>query len=165
MKRRGKRKSYPKTHKFAIGDKVVFVFAGSKRIGNIIEKTWEEVGVNPKGHATYVVKSGKFEYPCVGVDGSKEFGNIITIDTRAGTILRSTPTENTNTDYVDERGYKHLALPKLKEMCRKHKLKVGGKKKDLVERLELWYKDAQVDGKTSTDESSTKQVVTSKFFG
>ena len=43
MKRRGKRKSYPKTHKFAIGDKVVFVFAGSKRIGNIIEKTWEEV--------------------------------------------------------------------------------------------------------------------------
>ena len=57
MKRRGKRKSYPKTHKFAIGDKVVFVFAGSKRIGNIIEKTWEEVGINPKGHATYVIKS------------------------------------------------------------------------------------------------------------
>lgn len=165
MKRRGKRKSYPKTHKFAIGDKVVFVFAGSKRIGKVIEKTWEEVGVNPKGHATFVISSGDKIYPCVGVDGSKEFGNIITIDTRAGTILRNSSSEITQDGSTDERGYKHLALPKLKEMCRKHKLKVGGKKKDLVERLELWYKDAQVDGKTSTDESSTKQVVTSKFFG
>ena len=148
MKRRGKRKSYPKTHKFAIGDKVVFVFAGSKRIGNIIEKTWEEVGVNSKGHATYVVKSGKYEYPCLGVDGSKEFGNIITTDTLAGGILRNNLSEISKDDSVDERGYKHLGLPKLKEMCRKYKLKVGGKKKDLVERLEVWYQEAQVNGVT-----------------
>ncbi len=163
MKRRGKRKSYPKTHKFAIGDEVVFVFAGSKRIGNIIEKTWEEVGVNPKGHATFVISSGGKIYPCVGVDGSKEFGNIITIDTRAGTILRNNPYEITQNNSANERGYKHLALPKLKEMCRKYKLKVGGKKKDLVERLEMWYKEAQIDGVASPKDNS-KKVVTSKFF-
>ena len=39
----------------------------------------------------------------------------------------------------EKRGYKHLQLPKLKEMCKKHKLKVGGKKEQLVERLEKWY--------------------------
>ena len=139
MKRRGKRKSYPKTHKFAIGDRVGFVFAGSKRIGNIIEKTWEEVGVNPKGHATYVIKSGKFEYPCVGVDGSKEFGNIITFDTKEGKIVRNIDKPQYEMADQSERGYKHLQLPKLKEMCKKHKLKVGGKKEELVERLEKWY--------------------------
>ena len=48
----------------------------------------------------------------------------------------------------NERGYKHLQLPKLKEMCKKNKLKVGGKKKDLVERVEVWYKEAQVNGVT-----------------
>ena len=139
MKRRGRRTKYPKRHKFSIGDKVIFVFAGSKRIGWVIERTWEEVGVDPKGHATYVVASGDKIYPCVGVDGSKEFGNIITEDTKAGEILRSSK-EPVSADGGEERGYKHLSLPKLKDMCRKHKLKVGGNKKDLVERLEQKYK-------------------------
>ena len=148
MKRRGKRKSYPKTHKFAIGDKVGFVFAGSKRIGYIIEKTWEEVGVNPKGHATYVIQSESKIYPCVGVDGSKEFGNIISFDTKEGKIIRNIDAPQFGMGDQNERGYKHLQLPKLKEMCKKNKLKVGGKKKDLVERLEVWYKEAQVNGVT-----------------
>ena len=55
MKRRGKRKNYPKRHTYKINDVVVFVFAGSKKIGRVTELTWEEVGVNPKGHATYVI--------------------------------------------------------------------------------------------------------------
>jgi hypothetical protein len=138
MKRRGKRKNYPKRHKFSINDKVIFVFAGSKRIGWVIERTWEEVGIDPKGHATYVIASGDKIYPCVGVDGSKEFGNIITEDTKVGEILRNSR-EPTRAE-GEERGYKHLSLPKLKDMCRKHKLKVGGNKKALVERLEQKYK-------------------------
>ena len=161
MKRRGKRKSYPKRHKYAIGDNVVFVFAGSKKIGRVIEKTWEEVGVNPKAHATYVISSANRIYPCVGLDGSKEFGNIISTDTRMGTMLRNTPPTTDESESVDERGYKHLSLLKLKEMCRKHKLKVGGKKKDLVERLEEWYKESQIDGITSVEQN---RVVSSKFF-
>jgi hypothetical protein len=57
MKRRGKRKNYPKRHLYKINDTVVFVFAGSKRVGHIVEQTWDEVGMNPKGHATYVIKA------------------------------------------------------------------------------------------------------------
>lgn len=158
MKRRGKRKSYPKTHKFAIGDKVVFVFAGSKRIGNVTEKTWEEVGINPKGHATYVIKAQNRYYPCVGVDGSKEFGNIISSDTRQGKITRATDKPQFGMDTQEERGYKHLQLPKLKEMCKKHKLKVGGKKEQLVERLEKWYYE------TSQCGVSSEKKVNDSFF-
>ena len=158
MKRRGKRKSYPKTHKFAIGDKVVFVFAGSKRIGNVIEKTWEDVGINPKGHATYVIKAQNRYYPCVGVDGSKEFGNIISSDTQRGKITRATDNHQFGMDTQEERGYKHLQLPKLKEMCKKHKLKVGGKKEQLVERLEKWYYE------TSKCGVSSEKKVNDSFF-
>ena len=158
MKRRGKRKSYPKTHKFAIGDKVVFVFAGSKRIGNVIEKTWEDVGINPKGHATYVIKAQNRYYPCVGVDGSKEFGNIISSDTHQGKITRAADRPQFGIDTQEERGYKHLQLPKLKEMCKKHKLKVGGKKEQLVERLEKWYYE------TSQCGVSSEKKVNDSFF-
>lgn len=138
MKRRGK-KNYPKRHTYKINDIVVFVFAGSKRIGKIIELTWEEVGLNPKGHATFVIKSGSKIYPCVGVDGSKEFGNIISFDTKEGKIIRNIDTPQFGMGDQNERGYKHLQLPKLKEMCKKNKLKIGGTKKQLVERLEKWY--------------------------
>lgn len=139
MKRKGRRKSYPKRHTYKINDVVVFVFAGSTRIGSILERTWEEVGVNPKGHATYVIKSGDKIYPCVGVDGSKEFGNILSVDTKEGRVVRSNSTPQFEMEVVDERGYRHLQLPKLKELCKKNKLKVGGNKKELVERLEKLY--------------------------
>ena len=169
MKRRGKRKSYPKRHKYAIDDKVVFVFAGSKRIGWVIEKTWEEVGVNPRGHATYVIRSGDKIYPCVGLDGSKEVGHIISEDTGAGQVLRN-PTEPGMGETNEDRGYKHLPLPKLKDMCRKHKLKVGGNKKALVERLEQRYKEEHIDGIVQSDTRKTKnnkrskRVVSGTFF-
>ncbi len=136
---RGRRKNYPRRHRYSVGSVVVFVFAGSKRMGRIIEKTWEDVGMNPRGHATYVISSGDKIYPCVGTDGSKEFGNIISHDTLEGKILRST-TDSCQDDSADERGYRHLPMPKLKDLCRKNKLKIGGIKKELVERLEQHYR-------------------------
>ena len=150
MKRRGKRKSYPKRHTYKINDVVVFVFAGSKRIGRVIEKTWEEVGVNPKAHATYVISSANRIYPCVGLDGSKEFGNIISFDTKEGRVIKTTDRPQFGMDTRDERGYKHLQLPKLKEMCKKNKLKVSGSKKELVERLEKWYYETSHCGSTDS---------------
>tara|TARA_B100001093_G_scaffold107476_1_gene99750 strand:+ start:859 stop:1335 length:477 start_codon:yes stop_codon:yes gene_type:complete len=147
MKRKGK-KNYPKRHTYKVNDIVVFVFAGSKRIGHIVEQTWDEVGMNPKGHATYVIKAQNRYYPCVGVDGSKEFGNIISSDTHQGKITRTTDKPQFGMDSQEERGYKHLQLPKLKEMCKKHKLKVSGKKEQLVERLEKWYYETSQCGTT-----------------
>ena len=124
---------------FDLNMRVVFRFAGKTRFGYIIEKTFEEVGSNPKGHATYTIQSGKIIYPCVGVDGSQQFGNILTMDTKVGEIIKTQTQHTQYDDSVDKRGYKHLQLPKLKEMCKKHNLKVGGTKKELVERLEKWY--------------------------
>ena len=141
MKRQGRRKKYPKRHKYAIDDVVVFVFAGSKRIGHIIEKTWEEVGVDPKGHATYVIQSGNTIYPCVGLDGSKEVGYVLSFDTKEGKIIRKTTKSQFIEDNHAERGYRHLNLPKLKDLCKRNKLKVGGNKKELVDRLERLYYD------------------------
>lgn len=158
MKRRGKRKKYPKRHLYKINDIVVFVFAGSKRVGHIVEQTWDEVGMNPKGHATYVIKAqGRF-YPCVGIDGSKDFGNIISSDTKQGKITRNIDKPHFGMSDHDERGYKHLQLPKLKEMCKKHKLKIGGKKEELVERLEKWYYE------TSQQDTSFNKKVNDSFF-
>jgi hypothetical protein len=137
---RGRRKKYPRRHKYAIGATVVFIFAGSKRIGRIIEKTWEEVGVDSKGHATYVISSGGKIYPCVGLDGSKEFGSIISFDTHEGKILRKSTNEYQEAS-TSERGYRHLQLPKLKDLCRKNKLKIGGSKKEVVDRLEQHYRN------------------------
>lgn len=139
MNRKGKRKKYPKRHLFGLNTRVVFRFAGKTRFGYIIEKTFEEVGSNPKGHATYTIQSGKIIYPCVGVDGSQQFGNILTMDTKVGEIIKTQNQHNQYDESVDKRGYNHLQLPKLKEMCKKHNLKVGGTKKELVERLEKWY--------------------------
>ena len=149
MKRRGKRKTYPTRHIYKINDVVVFVFAGSKRVGRVIERTFEEVGANSKSHATYVIRSQNREYPCVGIDGSKEFGNIISADTKSGKITRSSDTPQFGIENHDERGYKHLALSKLKEMCKKNKLKIGGTKKELVERLEKWYYETSQCGVSS----------------
>jgi len=149
MKRRGKRKTYPTRHIYKINDVVVFVFAGSKRVGRVIERTFEEVGANSKSHATYVIRSQNREYPCVGIDGSKEFGNIISDDTKSGKITRSSDTPQFGIENHDERGYKHLALSKLKEMCKKNKLKIGGTKKELVERLEKWYYETSQCGVSS----------------
>ena len=158
MRRKGKRKSYPKRHTYKINDVVVFTFAGSKRIGRIIERTWEDVGVKLNVHATYVIESTGKIYPCVGVDGSKEFGNIISFDTKKGKIIRNIDRPQFGMDTQEERGYKHLQLPKLKEMCKKHKLKVGGKKEQLVERLEKWYYE------TSHCGVATNKKVNDSFF-
>ena len=143
---------------FDLNMRVVFRFAGKTRFGYIIEKTFEEVGNNPKGHATYVIQSGKIIYPCVGVDGSQQFGNILTMDTKAGEILKTQTQHTQYDDSVDKRGYKHLQLPKLKEMCKKHNLKVGGTKKELVERLEKWYYE------TSQCGVSSNKKVNDSFF-
>jgi hypothetical protein len=158
MNRRGKRKKYPKRHTFDINARVVFRFAGKTRFGYIIEKTFEEVGSNPKGHATYTIQSGKIIYPCVGVDGSQQFGNILTMDTKLGEIIKTQTQHTQYDDSVDKRGYKHLQLPKLKEMCKKHNLKVGGTKKELVERLEKWYYE------TSQCGVSNNKKVNESFF-
>jgi len=138
--------------------RVVFRFAGKTRFGYIIEKTFEEVGSNPKGHATYTIQSGKIIYPCVGVDGSQQFGNILTADTKIGEIIKTQTQHTQYDDSVDKRGYKHLQLPKLKEMCKKHNLKVGGTKKELVERLEKWYYE------TSQCGVSSNKKVNESFF-
>ena len=158
MNRKGKRKKYPKRHMFDIDARVVFRFAGKTRFGYIIEKTFEEVGSNPKGHATYTIQSGKIIYPCVGVDGSQQFGNILTTDTKVGEIIKTQTQHTQYDDSVDKRGYKHLQLPKLKEMCKKHNLKVGGTKKELVERLEKWYYE------TSQCGVSSNKKVNESFF-
>ena len=143
---------------FDLNMRVVFRFAGKTRFGYIIEKTFEEVGNNPKGHATYVIQSGKIIYPCVGVDGSQQFGNILTMDTKVGEIIKTQTQHTQYDDSVDKRGYKHLQLPKLKEMCKKHNLKVGGTKKELVERLEKWYYE------TSQCGVSSNKKVNDSFF-
>ena len=158
MNRKGKRKKYPKRHMFDLSTRVVFRFAGKTRFGYIIEKTFEEVGSNPKGHATYTIQSGKIIYPCVGVDGSQLFGNILTTDTKIGEIIKTQTQHTQYDDSVDKRGYKHLQLPKLKEMCKKHNLKVSGTKKELVERLEKWYYE------TSQCGASSNKKVNESFF-
>lgn len=64
----------PKTHKYKIGELVKFRHAGSTRIGRVTELTKET------DHATYtVMTSGNNRiYPCLGLDGSKDLGYIIT---------------------------------------------------------------------------------------
>ena len=77
MARKKKRRSFPKTHRFKVGDKVVFKHAGSVRIGHVTELTREA-----DRHATYTVTtSGNNRiYPCLGLDGSKACGYIINND-------------------------------------------------------------------------------------
>lgn len=64
----------PKTHKYKIGDIVRFRHAGSIRYGQVTELTKET------DHATYTVMTSGNDrvYPCLGLDGSKELGYIIT---------------------------------------------------------------------------------------
>jgi hypothetical protein len=73
----------------------------------------------------------------------------LTEDTKAGEILKNKMNHVQYDESVDKRGYKHLPLSKLKEMCKKHKLKIGGTKKELVERLEKWYYETSQCGVTS----------------
>ena len=123
---------------------MVFRFAGKTRIGKVVELTHEDVGVKLNVHATYVAETHGIEYPCLGVDDSKEFGNILTEDTKLGYPIRkyTAPQPSSQNDVITEgRGYRHMSLPNLKEMCRKYKLKIGGNKKELVERLEKRYKE------------------------
>ena len=142
--RKKKRKTYPKRHRYKPGAEVIFRFAGSTRKGTIIELTREDVGLKENVHATYVVESNGIQYPCLGIDDSKEFGNILTKDTKAGYPLKKFGT-STHTrqgfGVTEDRGYQHMQLPRLKDMCRKYKLKIGGNKKELVLRLENWYKE------------------------
>jgi len=140
---RKNKKIYPKRHRYRVGDPVVFRFAGTTRTGTVSELTREDVGINADVHATYVAKALGIEYPCLGIDGSKEFGNILTEDTKVGHPLHKyTVTPMTPEDYgvSEDRGYRHMSLPNLKDMCRKYKLKIGGNKKELVERLEKRYR-------------------------
>ena len=81
---RRKKKRLPKTHRYKIGQLVVFRFAGSTRTGNVIELTKED-----DKHATYTVKSSEVIYPCLGLNGSKDIGNILSKETKAlGEIKR-----------------------------------------------------------------------------
>lgn len=75
-----KKKSIPKTHRYKINDRVVFKFAGSTRVGVVIELTKELTG-----HATYTVVTSGIRtriYPCLGLDTSKDIGNILTKETK-----------------------------------------------------------------------------------
>ena len=76
---------------------------------------------------------------------------------RLGEILKTQTQHTQYDDSVDKRGYRHLQLPKLKEMCKKHNLKVGGTK-ELVERLEKWYYE------TSQCGVSSNKKVNDSFF-
>ena len=70
-----KKKKIPKTHRFKIDDVVIFTFAGSKRIGTVIELTRED-----NRHATYTVRTTGARdriYPCLGYINSKEVGNVL----------------------------------------------------------------------------------------
>jgi hypothetical protein len=139
-----KKKIYPKRHRYKIDTEVIFRFAGSTRRGNIIELTREDVGLKENVHATYVVESKGIQYPCLGINDSKDFGNILTEDTKLGYPIKKYGTTNPTRQgfgVTEDRGYHHMTLPRLKDMCRKHKLKIGGNKKSLVERLEKRYKE------------------------
>ena len=95
-------------------------------------------------HATYVVECYGIQYPCLGINDSKEFGNILTEDTKVGYPLKTfgvTTPSRQGFGVTEDRGYQHMQLPRLKDMCRKYKLKIGGNKKELVLRLENWYKE------------------------
>lgn len=55
---------------YNIGDDVQFVFAGSWRVGKIIE-----LSKQPDGNATYTAKASNGRiYPCLGINGSTETG-------------------------------------------------------------------------------------------
>ena len=142
--RKKKRKAYPKRHRYKLGDRVVFRFAGKTRMGKVVELTHEDVGTQINAHATYVAEAHGIQYPCLGIDDSKEFGNILSDDTKSGYPIRkyTAPTQiRQGFGVTEDRGYQHMKLPRLKEMCRKYKLKIGGNKKELVERLEKRYKE------------------------
>jgi hypothetical protein len=142
--RKKKRKIYPKRHRYKPGAEVIFRFAGSTRKGIIIELTREDVGLKENVHATYVAESCGIQYPCLGINDSKEFGNILTADTKVGYPIKKYGTTNPTRKgfgVTEDRGYHHMTLPRLKDMCRKYKLKIGGNKKELVERLEKRYKE------------------------
>jgi hypothetical protein len=139
-----KKKIYPKRHRYKLSTEVIFRFAGSTRRGNIIELTREDVGLKENVHATYVVESNGIQYPCLGIDGSKDFGNILTEDTKLGYPIKKYELSSSlrrEFAVTEDRGYRHMTLPRLKEMCRKYKLKIGGNKKQLVTRLEQRYKE------------------------
>jgi hypothetical protein len=127
-----------------VGDQVVFRFAGKTRIGNVVELTREDVGLQENAHATYVAECYGIQYPCLGINDSKVFGNILTKDTELGYPIRKYGTAvsiRQGFGVPEGRGYHHMSLPRLKDMCRKYKLKIGGNKKELVERLEKRYKE------------------------
>ena len=66
-----KKKQVPKQHKYKVGDRVVFKFAGSWHVGQVIELTTES-----DGHATYTATTsanGRI-YPCLGINESKDVG-------------------------------------------------------------------------------------------
>ena len=63
--------------------------------------------------------------------------------------MRTNNVSSIEVQIADERGYRHLKLPKLKDMCKRNKLKVGGNKKALVERLEKWYHEKSYGDATS----------------
>ena len=69
-----KKSKLPKTHRYKIGDIVRFRHAGSTRYGKVTELTKES------DHATYTVTTSGNDrvYPCLGLDGSKELGYVIT---------------------------------------------------------------------------------------
>jgi len=139
-----KRKTYPKRHRYKVGDQVVFRFAGKTRKGSVVELTKEDVGLKVNVHATYVAECYGIQYPCLGINDSKEFGNILTEDTKLGYPIKKYGTsmpKRQGFGVTEDRGYHHMTLPRLKDMCRKYKLKIGGNKKELVERLEERYKE------------------------
>ena len=142
--RKKKLTTYPKRHRYKVGDPVVFRFAGTTRIGKVVELTKDDVGMKTAVHATYVAMAHGIQYPCLGIDDSKEFGNILTEDTKLGyPVKKYTMSNDTLHEFgvTEDRGYRHMTLPRLKEMCRKYKLTIGGNKKQLVERLEKRYKE------------------------
>jgi len=70
-----KKYKYPTRHEYGVGDEVRFHFAGSVRIGQVVELTFEGEHTI---HATYTVQtSNGMIYPCLGLLDSKDIGNIL----------------------------------------------------------------------------------------
>ena len=121
--KKSKRKAYPKRHRYKVGDRVIFRFAGKTRTGHVVELTREDVGLIENAHATYVAECYGIQYPCLGIDDSKVFGNILTEDTKLGYPIKkygnAVPVRQ-GFGVSEDRGYHHMKLPRLKEMCRKY---------------------------------------------
>ena len=128
-------------YKYKVGQWVILRHAGSYFSGVITKQTFYKAPqANAKPKATYTVKGDNgFIYPCLGVDGTMQFGNILSEDTAAGHVIERA------SDYVvheapKDEEYRIHNLNVLRELAKKRKLPYYGSKGALIDRLLAWDK-------------------------